>query len=263
MNKIHSKSKNIILMIGDGLRHQYFFKQLNSKHSIAAVFILSSKYPKPLAKTKEENDAWNWFFKRRDEFEKKKLTQALDLKPQSKPDIINLEGSKLNSSETLSLIKKYSPEFIAVFGIGIIKEEILSYCPDFFYNLHVGIPEYYRGSSCNFWPIYNRDFKNLGATVHKIEKGVDTGKIAEKKTITLESNDNEQSIMWKTLEVGIQLMNETINKWKRGTLQLKVQKKIGKKYKMNEFNPAVILNVKLMVESGELKSKLELTLAQQ
>jgi methionyl-tRNA formyltransferase len=263
MNKINSKSKNIILMIGDGLRHLYFFRQLNFRHSIAAVFILSSKYPKPLAKTKEENDAWNWFFKRRDEFEKNTLTQALDLKSQSKPDIINLEGSKLNSSVTLSLIKKYSPGFISVFGIGIIKKDILSFYPDSFYNLHVGIPEYYRGSSCNFWPIYNRDLKNLGATVHKIEKGIDTGKIAEKKTITLETDDNEQSIMLKTLIVGTQLMNETINKWKRGTLQLKDQKQIGKQYNMNEFNPAAILNVKLMVESGELRSKLESTLAQQ
>jgi folate-dependent phosphoribosylglycinamide formyltransferase PurN len=263
MKKIHSKSKNIILMIGDGLRHQYFFRQINSIHSISAVFILSSKYPKPLAKTKEENDAWNWFFKRRDEFEKNTLTQILDLKSKSKPDIINLEGSKLNSSETLSLIKKYSPGFIAVFGIGIIKEEILSYCPDSFYNLHVGIPEYYRGSSCNFWPIYNRDLKNLGATVHKIEKGIDTGQIAEKKTITLKSHDNEQSIMWKTLEVGTQLMNETLHKWKQGELHLKVQKQIGKQYKMIEFNPAAILNVKLMVESGELRSKLKSTLGEQ
>jgi methionyl-tRNA formyltransferase len=263
MNKIHSKSKKIILMIGDGLRHQYFFRQLNFRHSIAAVFILSSKYPKPLAKTKEENDAWNWFFKRRNEFEKNILAQTLNLKSQNKPDIINLEGSKLNSSETLSLIKKYSPEFIAVFGIGIIKEEILSYCPDSFYNLHVGIPEYYRGSSCNFWPIYNRDLKNLGATVHKIEKEIDTGKIAEKKTIILEPDDNEQSIMLKTLKVGTKIMNETINKWKRGTIQLKVQKQIGKLYKMNEFNPAAILNVKLMVESGELRSKLKSTLGEQ
>jgi hypothetical protein len=263
MNEIHSKSKKIILMIGDGLRHQYFYRKLNSIHNISAVFIMSSKYPKLMAKTKEENDAWNWFFERRNKFEKDALTPILELKPQNKPDIINLEGSKLNSPETLSLIKKYSPGFIAVFGIGIIKEEILSYCPDSIYNLHVGIPEFYRGSSCNFWPIYNRDFKNLGATVHKVEKGVDTGKIAEKKTITLESDDNEQSIMWKTLEVGTRLMDETLQKWKRDALHLVDQKKIGKQYKMNEFNPAAILNVKLMLESGELRSELESTLGKQ
>ncbi len=248
-------------MIGDGLRHQYFFKKLNSRHHIAAVFILSSNYPKPTAKTKEENDAWNWFFKRRNEFEKDTLTPTLELKSQNIPDIINLEGSKLNSSETLSLIKKYSPGFIAAFGIGILKEEILSYYSDSIYNLHVGLPEFYRGSSCNFWPIYNRDLKNLGATVHKVEQGVDTGQIADKKVITLKPDDNEQSIMWKTLKVGTQLMDETLQKWKQDTLHLKVQKQIGKQYKMNEFNPAAILNVKLMVESGELRSELESTLS--
>jgi hypothetical protein len=257
MNKTHSKPKNIILIIGDGLRHQYFFRQLNSRHNIAAVFILSSKYPKPLANTKEEGDAWNWFFKRRNEFENDTLTSTLKLKPQNKPEIINLHGSKLNSPETLSLIKNYSPGMIAVFGIGIIKEEILSYYPDSIYNLHVGIPEFYRGSSCNFWPIYNRDLKNLGATVHKVEKGVDTGKIAEKKTITLEPDDNEQSIMWRTLKVGTKLMDETLHKWKEDALHLKTQEQIGKQYKMNEFNPAAILNVKLMVESGELRYELE------
>lgn len=250
-------------MIGDGLRHQYFFRQLNSRHDIAAVLVLSSKYPKPIPKTKKEEDAWNWFFIRRNEFEKNILASTLKLKQENKPDIINLEGNKLNSPETLSLIKKYSPGFIAAFGTGIFKEEILSYCPDSTYNLHLGIPEFYRGSSCNFWPIYNRDLKNLGATVHKIEEGVDTGKIAEEKLITLEVNDNEQNIMWKTLKVGTQLMNETLQKWKRNDLHLKTQKRFGKQYRMKEFNPAAILNVKLMVESGELRSKLESALGKQ
>ena len=92
---------------------------------------------------------------------------------------------------------------------------------------------------------------------------VENLRTGEKETITLESDDNEQSIMWKTLKVGTQLMDETLQKWKRDALKLKVQKQIGKQYKMNEFNPAAILNVKLMVESGELRSELESTLGKQ
>jgi len=257
MSKTQSNSQKIVLMVGDGLRHQYFFRQLNSRHPIAAVLIQSSNYPEPTAKSKEEENAWNWFFSRRENFEKDSLTPSLKLKPLNKPDIINLENNELNTMDTLSLIKKYAPGFIAVFGTGIIKEEMLSHYPDSIYNLHVGIPEFYRGSSCNFWPIHNRDFKNLGATVHKIDKGVDTGNIAGKSFIPLSLDDNEQSIMWKTLKAGTQLMDETIQKWKRGTLHLKSQKRIGKLYKMNEFKPAAILNVKSMVESGVLRSELE------
>ena len=91
-------------------------------------------------------------------------------------------------------------------------EKILSNFPGCIFNLHVGIPAYYRGSSCNFWPIHNSDLKNLGATVHIIEKGIDTGKIAGAKPITLEPKDNEQTLMLKTLQRGTQLMDETIDK---------------------------------------------------
>ena len=123
-------------------------------------------------------------------------------------------------------------------------EKILSNFPDCIFNLHVGIPEYYRGSSCNFWPIYNSDLKNLGATVHIIEKGIDTGKIAGAKLITLEPTDNEQTLIWKTIHIGTQLMIETIEKWKLEMLYLKEQKQLGTLYQMNEFDPAAILKDK-------------------
>ena len=146
------------------------------------------------------------------------------------------------------------------FGIGLLHETILSNFPDIIFNLHVGIPEYYRGSSCNFWPIYNSDLKNLGATVHLIEKGIDTGKIAGAKSIILEPKDNEQTLMLKTLQGGTHLMDETIDKWKKGRLSLKQQTRRGKLYKMKDLKPLAILKVKNMVESGELQYLIELNL---
>ena len=44
-------------------------------------------------------------------------------------------------------------------------------------------------------------------------------------------------------------------------LYLKEQKQVGTLYKMNEFNPAAILKVKKMVESGELKMEIEKVLS--
>ena len=257
MFKQISNEKNLVVLIGDGLRHQHFLFQLNSKHRISAVFIEQSKYPQPIAKTENEKDAWTWFFERRKTFEHKTITPTLNIKTLNNPDVFHIKQNELNSLKTLTRLKEISPDFIACFGTGILHERILSNYPDCIFNLHVGIPEYYRGSSCNFWPIYNGDLKNLGATVHIIEKGIDTGKIAGAKLITLEATDNEQTIAWKTIEVGTQLMVETIDKWKLGTLYLKEQKQVGKLYKMDEFDPAAILKVKNMVESGELKLQIE------
>ena len=55
-------------------------------------------------------------------------------------------------------------------------------------------------------------------------------------------------------------MEETIQKWKNNLLSLKKQERTGKLYKIKEFKPAAILKVKKMVESGELKSQLQLAL---
>ena len=249
--------KKLVVLIGDDLRHQYFLFQLNSKHSISAVFIEKSEYPQPIAKTENEKNAWSWFFERRKAFEHETIAPTLNIKTLNNPDVFHVEKNGLNSLKTLTRLKEISPDFIACFGTGILHERILSNFPDCIFNLHVGIPEYYRGSSCNFWPIYNSDLKNLGATVHLIEKGIDTGKIAGTKLIPLEPEDDEQTLTWKTIHVGTQLMVETIKKWKLGTLYLKEQKQVGRLYKMNEFNPAAILRIKKMVESGELKLQIE------
>ena len=255
-----SNKKNIVVFIGDDLRHKYFLSQLNLKNKILAVFIEKSQYPKPNPKTDNEKNAWKWFFERRKSFEEKTITPILNTKPLNNPDVFYVEKNGLNSPETLTKLKEISPDFIACFGTGILNEKILSKYPDCIFNLHIGIPRYYRGSSCNFWPIYNNDLKNLGAAVHLVEKGIDTGKVTGEKTIALESTDNEQVLMWKTLDVGTRLMSETIDKWKKGQLKLKKQAETGKLYKKNDFDPAAILKVKNMVESGELQSLIQLNL---
>ena len=260
MLKKISNEKKLVVLIGDGLRHQHFLFQLNSKHNISAVFIEKSEYPQPVAKTESEKNAWTWFFERRKIFETETITPTLNIKTVNNPDIFHVKKNGLNSLATLNRLKKISPDFIACFGTGLLHERILSNFSGCIFNLHVGIPEYYRGSSCNFWPIYNGDLKNLGATIHIIEKGIDTGKIAGAKLITMEPIDNEQTLMLKTLQRGTQLMDETIDKWKKGRLSLKRQTQKGKLYKMKDFGPTAILKVKNMVESGELQSLIELNL---
>ena len=251
------RQKNIIVMTGKDLRHQYFIKQLNSKFRIAAVVIDTPVYPSPPHASKEEQLAWNWFFDRRQLFEKTTIAPKLSITSKNEPNFYYLKKGEINSPKTHSILKQYRPGFIAVFGVGIIDENILSLYPNSIFNLHVGLPKFYRGSSCNFWPIHNCDLKNLGATIHQVEKGIDTGKISAENHIHLEPGDNEQSLLWKTLETGTNLMEETIKKWQTGKLSLKKQKQKGQLYRMSDFKPSAILKVKKMVESGELRIQIE------
>jgi hypothetical protein len=44
-------------------------------------------------------------------------------------------------------------------------------------NIHMGVSPYYRGSSCNFWALYDRRPDLVGATIHLLSRGLDNGGI--------------------------------------------------------------------------------------
>lgn len=42
-------------------------------------------------------------------------------------------------------------------------------------NIHMGMSPWYRGSSCNFWALYDRRPDMVGATIHRLSSGLDSG----------------------------------------------------------------------------------------
>ena len=63
-----------------------------------------------------------------------------------------------------------------VFGSSYIKGELVDIlvqrrC----FNIHMGTSPYYRGSSTNFWSMYDERPEYTGATVHMLTKGLDSG----------------------------------------------------------------------------------------
>jgi methionyl-tRNA formyltransferase len=42
-------------------------------------------------------------------------------------------------------------------------------------NIHMGLSPYYRGSSCNFWALYDGKPQYVGATIHMLSRGLDSG----------------------------------------------------------------------------------------
>lgn len=44
-------------------------------------------------------------------------------------------------------------------------------------NIHMGMSPWYRGSSTNFWAMYDTNYSLVGATIHMLTKGLDSGPI--------------------------------------------------------------------------------------
>jgi len=69
-------------------------------------------------------------------------------------------------------------DLMIVFGASYIKSSLVDILiKKRAINIHMGISPYYRGSSCNFWALYDRRPEMVGATIHFISKGLDSGEI--------------------------------------------------------------------------------------
>lgn len=67
---------------------------------------------------------------------------------------------------------------VVVFGASWIRPPLVSALIDRrAVNIHMGVSPYYRGASCNFWCAYDGHMQFIGATIHRINRGLDSGDI--------------------------------------------------------------------------------------
>lgn len=96
---------------------------------------------------------------------------------------INHELAGADDADRPKLFDSIKPDYIVVVGSRIIKERILARFPDRWINLHTGYLPHYRGPYSEFWAIYNNDRVHIGATIHLLDQGIDTGRLLRRATL--------------------------------------------------------------------------------
>ena len=89
---------------------------------------------------------------------------------------LSIKHGDLNKTKLSVLSDALKSDYYVVFGSSYIKGELIQFLVDNkAYNIHMGISPYYRGSSCNFWAPFDRNPEFVGATIHMLNKGLDSG----------------------------------------------------------------------------------------
>ena len=64
-----------------------------------------------------------------------------------------------------------------VFGASFIKGWLIDFLVERkAVNIHMGLSPFYRGAACNFWALYDNNPGYVGATIHYLSKGLDSGR---------------------------------------------------------------------------------------
>jgi phosphoribosylglycinamide formyltransferase 1 len=132
------------------------------------------------------------------------------------------------------------PDVVLVFGTGILRQPILSAFDGRILNIHRGLSPYYRGAGTNFWPLVNREPEYVGATIHYLDAGIDTGPILAHARPDIEPGDGPHDIGNKTIVAASQALIRAAEAHVAGSAHPIPQWSGGRLYQRKDFNAEAV-----------------------
>lgn len=146
------------------------------------------------------------------------LKSKYNLLSSSINDSLLINVSSVNNNDCITALKKINPDVIIVNGTRIISKEVLDCTSAVFINIHVGITPQYRGVHGGYWSLVCDDINNFGVTIHKVDKGIDTGDIIYQKSIKITNQDNYSTYPYLQMGVAIPLIKSALNDFENKNL---------------------------------------------
>jgi methionyl-tRNA formyltransferase len=134
------------------------------------------------------------------------------------PGSCTIDVASVNSDVTIDELWRYSPRVVIVNGTRIIQERVLQSVDAIFLNTHAGITPMYRGVHGGYWALASGDPVNCGVTVHKVDKGIDTGSIVAQATITPTTEDTFATYPFLQIATAIPILKQAVSDALAGNL---------------------------------------------
>lgn len=152
---------------------------------------------------------------RRDEI-LKKYNLSIDKKYENSEKYHKINS--INDDECMELLKSINPDIIIINGTRIVSERTLNCIKAPFINMHMGITPKYRGVHGGYWALVEDDREHCGVTVHKVDTGVDTGKILYQAVINPTNEDNLYTYQYLQAAKGVDLELKVLKDFEGGEL---------------------------------------------
>ena len=178
----------ITVFTGNQPRHISLIEKLAGQgHEVFACIENNTVFPGVLSDFYPTNSLMHDYFVnvRKAEFD---IFGRIRAFPKSVRILTNKSGD-LNNLDHETLSDFLNSDTYIVFGSSYIK----SWLVDFLIqhraiNIHMGLSPYYRGSSCNFWALFDQNPSFVGSTLHLLGKGLDSGDIISQEVAELRTD---------------------------------------------------------------------------
>ena len=163
----------------------------------------------------------------------------------------------INDPNEIDQMSELSPDAVLVFGTGLLRTRIIERFAGRIINLHLGLSPYYRGAGTNFWPLVNREPEFVGATVHYLDAGIDTGPLIAHARPTFDPSDGPHDVGNKAIIAGADTLVRAARAHAAGILKPVQQTSKGHLYQRKHFSADAVRTLWRNFESGMIAEYLE------
>ena len=230
-------SPRALLLTSDFLRHEYVATQVAGALDLAGVWQERKPF-KPLSYASSPDDAGviAAHFEARDRSETEHFAPQGDA-PTAVSTVRRLVPSGgCNDPDEVARMRALEPDVVLVFGTQILRDEVIAVFDGRIINLHLGLSPYYRGAGTNFWPLVNREPEMVGATIHYLDRGVDSGDILSHVRPEIRAGDGPHDLGNRTIVVAVVALVAAARAHTEGQARAVAQSGDGRLYKRKHFN---------------------------
>ncbi len=155
-----------------------------------------------------------------------------------------------NDPSEVAQMAALQTDVVLVFGTGILREPLLSAFEGRIINIHLGLSPYYRGAGTNFWPLVNREPEYVGATIHYLDAGIDTGPMLAHARPDITRGDGPHDIGNKTIVAAVDALLVAAASHVGGTARPVPQWSAGRLYQRKDFSADAVRRLHHQFETG-------------
>jgi folate-dependent phosphoribosylglycinamide formyltransferase PurN len=245
------------ILTSNDIRHRYVVNSLRAACDVAAVCYQDTGYVPADTAADSIDDCTAAVVKHH--FDERRRQEQLFFGHDAEPvtdsptcGVRVVDTKSLNTPETLTFLRRREVEAVVVYGTGLIKPPLIDAFAGRMLNLHLGLSPYYRGTATNFYPLLNDEPEYVGATIHLIDPGIDTGPIVHHARPDITADDMPHTAGNKAIQAGLQKLIQAIEELQAGTLKAVPQWKVPnpKLYLRKHYHPSQVVRLYEMIEQG-------------
>lgn len=246
-----------IVLTSTFLRHQFLINTVAERMDLVGVWQEKKNFqPEKAAENDDDLKVIREHFASRDRSEEQYFGKdaALRLRPTTLHR--KIQNGMINDPGELAQMIALKPEVVLVFGTGILRDAVIAAFDGNIINIHLGLSPYYRGSGTNFWPLVNGEPEYVGATIHYIDAGIDTGPMIAHARPMMTETDGPHDLGNKTIVAAADAQIKAAMMHVKKRLPAVPQQGEGKLYKNKDLNADAVRRMQENFKRGMIRGYL-------